>query len=507
VTEAARSGRVASFCLLLAFAALGFVWMPAEFLAGDPVAWREEARSLVLTGRLSIPEEVALGFGEPGQYFARNERTGLYYSKYGIVNTLLAVPPLWLEGVFGGDVGARLRYPSLLLFNLWYLALGTALAALLYAATAAYSARPAVRVLFVCAAFYCTCLWFYQRGQSSESYQVLFFTALFMALTGFLRPLSRQGASRLGRSAWTCLAAAWVCVAVLVFTRLIYGLLLPIVVLLAAWYAARGRPLRELRADAATLGAALLLPPLLIVVLLGIVNHLKFGAPWLTGYHQWSAALHWPIGRPVDGLWGYLFSPRFSVFLTFPPLLLALAGWRQFAERYRVDAVVILSLFLPFLLYFASTPIWTGDWTYGPRYLLAMLPILSLPFLTFAEDIIARIGTWPARAWALAAAGILAYSCYLQIGMNRAPFFTYYHAREALVDVRSAESIDYFFNHHDAVIVAQLMAHRRDLDALPFYAELKRTGRPEFVKAYTENLVFLLERGNLYWSLPPAQRR
>lgn len=507
MTDTLRSGRAAGLFLLLAFTLLGFLWMPAEFLAGDPVAWREEARSVVLTGELHVPAEVALGFGEPGQYFARNERTGLYYSKYGIVNSLLAVPPLWLEGVLGGNVGARLRYPSLLLFNLWYLAIGVALAALLYVATAPYSTRPAVRVLFVCAAFYCTSLWFYQRGQSSESYQVLFFTALFIVLMGFLRPLARQGPSGLGRGAWACLAVAWACVAALVFTRLIYGLLLPIVVLLAAWCATRGRPLRELRADAATLGAALLLPPLLIVVLLGIVNHLKFGAPWLTGYHQWSAALHWPIGRPVDGLWGYLFSPRFSVFFTFPPLLIALAGWRQFAGRHRLDAVVILSLFLPFLLYFASTPIWTGDWGYGPRYLLAMLPLLSLPFLTFAEDIIESIGTRPARALALTAAGILAYSCYLQIGMSRAPFFTYYHAREALVEVRSAESIDYFFNHHDAVIVAQLMAHRRHLDALPFYAELKRSGRPEFVKAYTENLVLLLERGNLYWTLPPAQRR
>jgi hypothetical protein len=481
--------------------------MPAEFLDGDPHAWREEARSLVLTGELHVPEKIALSFGAPGQHFARNERTGLYYSKYGIANSLLAVPPLWLEGVLGGNVGSRLEYPSLILFNLWYLAFGTALAALLYAATAPYSTRPAVRVLFVCAAFYCTSLWFYQRGQSSEIYQVFFFTALFIALMGFLQPLSRQGPSRLGRGAWTCLAVAWACVATLVFTRLVYGFLLPIVVLLAAWCATRGRPLRELRAGAAMLGAALLLPPLLIVVLLGIVNHLKFGAPWLTGYHQWMAALPWPTGRPVDGLWGYLFSPRFSVFFSFPPLLLALAGWRQFAERHRLDTVVMLSLFLPFLLYFASTPIWAGEWAYGPRYLLAMLPMLSLPFLTFADGVIDRIGTWRSRACALAAAGVLAYSCHLQIAMNRAPFWVYYHAREALVEVRSPESIDYFYNHYDAVIAAQLMAHRHDLDTLPFYAELKRTGRPEFVKAYTEHLVSLLERGNLYWALPPAERR
>ena len=68
--------------------------MPGEFLAGDPHAWREETRSILLTGTLNVPRDTALIIDEQGQYFPRNERNGLYYSKFGIANSLIALPNL-----------------------------------------------------------------------------------------------------------------------------------------------------------------------------------------------------------------------------------------------------------------------------------------------------------------------------------------------------------------------------------------------------------------------------
>jgi hypothetical protein len=486
---------------------VNFIWMPAEFLAGDPHTWREEARSMLLGGELNVPRDTALELGERGQYFVQSERNGLYYSKFGIVNSLLALPPMWLERALGGDIGRRGYVPSLLLANLWNLAMCVALAALLYALSAAYSARIVVRMLFVIGALYGTSLWFYQRAQSSEIYLTLFFVALFMALVGFLRPLQARGPGGLDSRAWRYLAAAWACAALMVFTRLLNGLVLPLMVLLALWCAADGRSWRELRGSAARLGAALLVPPALIVLLLGVVNHLKFGAPWLTGYHQWRGDTHLPNGALLDGLWGFLFAPRFSIFLYFPLLVFALAGWRRFAERHRVDAVVILSIFGAYLLFLAKVPSWAGEWSYGPRYLLPLLPLLSLPFLTFADDVLDRIRTWRARAWAVAAIATLAYSAHLQVQVNRLPFWIYYNARTALFALHSTESLDYFLNRHTALIADDLIRHRHNLDGLAYFAELKRSGTPEFVGEYRRNFGAMLERGNLYWALPPGQRR
>ena len=488
---------------MLGISAVNLLWMPGEFLAGDPGAWREETRSLLLRGELNVPAEYAKGFGEPGQYYVRNERNNLYYSKYGVGNALFALPPMWLQQAVGGDISVPGRLPSLVLFNLWYVALGAVLGGLLYALSAAYSRRVGVRALYVVAVMYGTSLWYYQRAQSSELYQVILFSAFFLGLVHLLRSLGERGPLGLDRQAALSLAAVWLCAGLLVLTRVVYGLLLPIAVLLAAHAIVRGRSWRELRACPPALVATLLIPPALIVALAALLNHLKFGAPWLTGYHQWRPELTSPVGRLSDGLWGFLFSPRFSIFLYFPLLAFALAGWKRFRGRYRTDATAMLAIFVVFLLLLSALPSWAGEWAYGPRYLLFILPVLSLPFLAFADHVLDRPGTWRARAWALVALASLGYSAYLQVQVNRLPFFMYYYARAG----NSPELISYFFEHHVGVICDDLNRHRANLEDLPFFADLRREISPESLRDYRAVIGSMLGRGNLYWTLPPEARR
>lgn len=491
------NSRAAALALLLGIATINVLWMPAEIVAGDPNAWREETRSLLLSGELHVPRGTGEKSGARGQYFVENERTGLYYSKYGIANSLLAAPPLLLDLAAGRGIGQRGAHPGLLHTNLWNIALSVALAALLYALSGRYSSRIAVRALFVVAALYCTSLWFYLRAQSSEIYQTIFFAALFMSLLGFLRPLAERGPSGLDRRAWWCLAATWTCAGLLLFTRPLYGLLLPVIVLLAAYCGARSWKF----------AIPLLVPPALLVALLALVNHVKFGAPWLTGYHQWAGESNYPTGRIADGLWGFLFAPRFSVFLYFPLLIFALAGLRAFAARHRPDLRVMAALFVPLFLYLAMTPTWAGEWSYGPRYLLPMLPVLSLPSLAFADRLVERIGTWRARAWAACAVAVLGFSAHLQAQVNRLPFWTYYNVREALSGARSWESMEYLLNRHTGFVADDLLRHRHDLGALPYIRDLQRHAPREFTEEYLRNLGAMLDRGNLYWALPPNERR
>ena len=504
--SAARTSRLVPLVLLLGVAAVNFLWMPASLLPGDPHAWREEARSILVRGELHIPTTNPAELGERGSSFAQNERNGLYYSKFGIANSLFSLPPMWLDRALGSDIAPRGQL-SLLLVNLWNVALAVALAALLYRLAGLYTRRTGVRVVFVIAALYCTSLWFYQRAQGSELYQTLLFTALFPLLTGFLRALRERGPAGLGRRAWACLGAVWTVTALLLFTRVLYGLLIPLIVALTAWSATAGRPWREARGGAAPLAAALLVPPLLMLAALGIVNQAKFGAPWLTGYHQWRVDLVSPTGRLADGLWGFLFSPRFSIFTHFPLLIFALVALRQFVERHRIDAVAMLSITATFMLVLSKFPTWHGEWSYGPRYLLPMLPVLSLPFLTFADGVIERLDTWRARAWGMAALAALAYSGYLQTAVNRLPFWIYYEARSVLHVSSSFQSVDYFLYRHTALIAADLLRYRHDLDSLPFFPELKRSAPPQFVADYRRGLGAMIERGNLYWALPPGERR
>jgi hypothetical protein len=472
----------AAVILAAAVALLNFAWMPGQFLDGDPAAWREEARSIALRGELSVPAEFAARFFEPGQYFVRNELNGRYYSKYGVVNSLMSLPPLWAQAAAGGDIATPGTYPSLLAFNLWNVALSAMLAALLYALASLYTPRVWVRVLFVLGTLYCSALWFYLRAQSSELYQVVFFAALFLCFAKFLRSRS---------PAW--LGGAWLLAFCLMFSRVSFGLLLPIIALLA-W--------REQR----KLTLALVILPLVAVALLAYVNYVKFGAPWLTGYHQWRPEVSALTGSLADGLWGFLFSPRFSIFLHYPLLILALFGAREFWRRHRMDAIAILALFVPFLLLLSKLPLWAGEFGYGPRYLLFVVPVLSLPAVVFADSIIDNLAARRARAWAAAAIACLAYSAYLQVQVNRLGFWTYYEARSALEVAYSDAAADWFRDRHVGVISAELLRHRANLAALPWFPEFRRKVSPELAEQYVRELGRVIDRGNWYWSLPREAR-
>jgi hypothetical protein len=169
--------------------------------------------------------------------------------------------------------------------------------------------------------------------------------------------------------------------------------------------------------------------------------------------------------------------------------------------------LTMLSIFACFLLVLAKTPSWAGEWSYGPRYLLPMLPVLSLPFLTFADDVVDRIGTRSARASGAATLAVLGYSAYLQAQVNLLPFWSYYEARGALLAARPLESIEYFLNRPTAFVVQDLLRHRYNIEALPFFQDMVRNSPGAFAEHARRELGPLLARDNLYWRLPPAERR
>jgi len=475
--------------------------MPGEFWGGDPIAWREETRSILISGELNVPADFASHYGDPGQFYVKHPTTGLYYSKFGLANSLMSLPPMWVQKVLDIRTGSaaattqtinvRGYRPSLLLFNLWNIVLSVVLAALLYVMTGWYTRRPLTRIVCVLTGLYCTALAYYQRAQSSEIYQAIFFTACFICLMSFLRDRAAR---------W--LVLTWLFVGLLVFTRLIYGLMMPLVIGLAIYAIVRDAP-RSL----ARLAPALLLPPIVILALLGWLNFVKFGSPWASGYHIWKPETHLPVARWQDGVWGLLFAARFSIFLYFPLLIFAVIAYPRFARAHRLDTIVILAIFIVFLVVIGMIPTWAGEWTYGPRYVLFILPVLSLPFITFVDElVIDRVNTWPGRAWGAVAVVCLAYSLYFQIQVNRLPFWSYYRERIALEVAWNDASAAYFRDHHVGVVADDLLRHRDDVDSLPFMAEMKKRVPPQFFEDYRNGLIEMLRVGNWYWSLPPGQR-
>jgi hypothetical protein len=489
--------------LLVTVFVINFAAMPALWFPGDPYAWREETRSMLRDGTLHVDAHFAEQSGERGQYFVFNPRNGQWYSKYGVMNSLMALPPMKLEQLLTGRFPREGEFPNLLIFNLYNILLSLVVCALLYRIAGWYTQRPWVRVVYVLSTFYATYFWYYQRAQTSEIVQVLDFTAAFYFLMIYLRA-SRSSQGQPDEKCRLALLLAWLFVAALLFTRILFGLLIP-TIWLAVVYASGALEKEQRRQALWRQIPWLLLPVLLMITALAWINQVKFGSPWLTGYHQWRAADHLPSGRWQDGIWGILFDPQGSMLLHFPILIFSLLGLREFHRRYKLDTVVIFLLPSVLLLVLTKTPMWRGEWSYGPRLVIFMLPVLALPFLLYVE--------WLAAAprhrvkWTLIAVTAmgLGYSTYLQFQVNRLEYFTMYQATEPISGAWTREMARYFLEHQMGVFNSDLIRHRDDLDNLSYVANLKARGvSDQRLRQYKDLLRALANQENFYWRRPPA---
>jgi hypothetical protein len=494
---------IAPAALLLLVFVINFAAMPATWWAGDPTAWREETRSLLRDGVLHVNTQYAAHIGEPGQYFVFNPGKGWWYSKYGLMNSLMALPPTALEAAIHGRIPSAGEPSDLLIFNLHNILLSLLVCGLLYRITGWYADRTWVRVVYVLCTFYATFLWYYQRAQGAEIYQVLFFTAAFYFLMIYLRGL-RDTQGEPNQKHMLALAAAWAFVTALLLTRIIFGLLIP-TVWLAVIYVTKGLDKDRRWQILGRQSVRLLLPAALGIGILAWINQVKFGSPWLTGYHQWRPREHLPVGRWQDGIWGVLFDPQGSILLYFPILAFGLLGVREFYRRYTLDTVVLLLLPSALFLWLTKTPSWRGEWTYGPRYLIFTLPLLAMPFVVFLEWLVQTQLRGGKTALAVATVVTLGYSTFLQFQANRLGFWTLYQVSATVDDAWSQEMARYFLEHGMGTFNCDLIRHKDSLDDLPFVAELKKRGLTgQQLEDYKKLLHGFADEENFYWKRAPS---
>jgi hypothetical protein len=117
------------------------------------------------------------------------------------------------------------------------------------------------------------------------------------------------------------------------------------------------------------------------IVLSLVYNEIRFGSWFDDGKLRFMAQRHHPLfGNPIAGFLTLLVSPGKSVFLYSPSLVLGLLGIRELWRRRSELAVAIgiSSAALVLFLSFFACP--GGDWCWGPRYLLPLLPLWALAF-------------------------------------------------------------------------------------------------------------------------------
>jgi len=129
-----------------------------------------------------------------------------------------------------------------------------------------------------------------------------------------------------------------------------------------------------------------LLPGLAMILL---HNYLRFGSPFNNGYDQEQ------FSTPLwQGLGGLLFSPGKSLFLYSPVLLALPFAVGRFWRRARAEASLFGLISGATLLYYSLWWAWEGGWSWGPRFLVPLLPMLVLPLGALLAQPAARKRGW-----------------------------------------------------------------------------------------------------------------
>ena len=85
----------------------------------------------------------------------------------------------------------------------------------------------------------------------------------------------------------------------------------------------------------------------------------------------------------LSGFFGLLLSPGKGVFWFTPPLLLGVMGWNRYRNREstRADAWLFAALFAMSLALYSRFTYWSGDDTWGPRYMICAVMVMTIPVI------------------------------------------------------------------------------------------------------------------------------
>ena len=291
---------------------------------------------------------------------------GRYYSGYGVVTSIVALPFLAVGTFVGQSAGLDSNLVGAAFVAFMNSFIGALACALFFfwAVRSGYSERASLLATLLLA--FATPLWFHSTKEFySEPLFTLFLLGSFAAL--------RAGVSR--RSA----AIAGVLFGLAVGTR-VFGLMyLPILIVYAYLVSPVGSASGGSRMARASWFSIAVVACLIVW---GALNVSRFGSPFRTGYHvvlPSASALF--ANPPLVGLKQILFDGEVGLVWFSPLVFLLPATWPRFHREHPIESFACIAVVGSSLIFFAAYSYWHGGWSYGPRLLSPILPFLIFPLM------------------------------------------------------------------------------------------------------------------------------
>lgn len=245
-----------------------------------------------------------------------------------------------------------------------------------------------------------TMVWVYARSPYSEIVQAATFMGYVGGLVAFWESPRRSTAFRVGF--WAAL---------LLNSKLVFALSLP-GGLVFCLYRLRRDLNRFLRL------APVAMAPLAVGALaIALHNRARLGpvAPSVgmasTGYNVDAAVFAQPLW---EGVLGLLASPGRSLLLFAPPLVLSLIAARRIWRLQPQLLSVLTVTVTPVFLLYAKFESWSGDWAWGPRYMVPLIAPLLLPGVVYLDEVL-QGGRWAKRAWTSFLVALFGLSLLVQV--------------------------------------------------------------------------------------------
>jgi len=82
-----------------------------------------------------------------------------------------------------------------------------------------------------------------------------------------------------------------------------------------------------------------------------------------------------------QGLYGLTLSPGKGLLWYTPLFFASLAAWPAFFRRHRIEALLAAAVVVVNILFYAPWYLWWGGHSWGPRFLVTVLPFAALPLV------------------------------------------------------------------------------------------------------------------------------